>query len=158
MSQRKEVNSPNPPPAIEEHGRSGASLLRVGLDPIGCSGFDSVAGAERQAERIYPGSTTSWSDSHFSEAEVTEYLDELWKDSQCSFCGKTPDETGAAIFHEGYRCDLFGVCGGILRCARRNSTQRKLAAFPDEHSAEGFVISAAATREEALGPIHSRPP
>ena len=82
MSQRKEENSPNPPPAIEEHGRSGASLLRVGLDPIGCSGFDSVAGAERQAERIYPGSTTSWSDSHFSEAEVTEYLDELWKDSQ----------------------------------------------------------------------------
>lgn len=69
--------------------------------PIGAASFESVAAAERRAERMYPGSSARWSDSTFSESDVTEYLDEIWRDSRCGFCGKTPDETGAATFTKG---------------------------------------------------------
>jgi hypothetical protein len=60
--------------------------------PIGASGHDSVAAAKRRAELIYPGSSAKWVEAHFTEEDVTRYLDEIWADSRCSFCGKRPDE------------------------------------------------------------------
>jgi ClpX C4-type zinc finger protein len=59
---------------------------------IGVSGHDSVVAAKRRAELIYPGSSAKWVEAHFTEEDVTRYLDEIWADSRCSFCGKRPDQ------------------------------------------------------------------
>src|ERR1700726_622487 len=54
---------------------------------IGVSGHDSVVAAKRRAELIYPGSSAKWVEAHFTEEDVTRYLDEIWTDLRCSFCG-----------------------------------------------------------------------
>jgi hypothetical protein len=61
-------------------------------DPVGASEYDTVEAAKRRAERIYPGSSAKWVEAHFTEEEVTRYLDEVWADLRCSFCGKRPDQ------------------------------------------------------------------
>jgi ClpX C4-type zinc finger protein len=60
-------------------------------DPVGASEYDTVEAAKRRAERIYPGSSAKWVETHFTEEDITRYLDEIWADSRCSFCGKRPD-------------------------------------------------------------------
>jgi len=59
---------------------------------IGVSGHDSVVAAKRRAELIYPGSSAKWVEAHFTDEDVERYLDEIWADSRCSFCGKRPDQ------------------------------------------------------------------
>jgi hypothetical protein len=61
-------------------------------EPVGASEYDTVEAAKRRAERIYPGSSAKWVEAHFTEEDVTRYLDEVWADSRCSFCGKRPDQ------------------------------------------------------------------
>jgi hypothetical protein len=38
--------------------------------------YESVDAAKRRAERIYPGSSARWVEAHFTEQDVTRYLDE----------------------------------------------------------------------------------
>jgi hypothetical protein len=79
--------------------------------PIAVAGkFDSVAAAERRAERIYPGSSALWSDAPFTEEDARAYLDEVWRDFRCHFCGKTPDETGASTFNN----DKSVICSDCI--------------------------------------------
>jgi hypothetical protein len=60
--------------------------------PVGVSVNDSVEAAKERAEQIYPGSLAKWVEAHFTEEDVTRYLDEIWADCRCSFCGKRPDQ------------------------------------------------------------------
>lgn len=53
---------------------------------------DTVEAAKRQAEHRYPGSSVKWVEVHFTEEDVSRYLDEIWGDLRCSFCGKRPDQ------------------------------------------------------------------
>jgi hypothetical protein len=59
--------------------------------PIAVSVHDSPANAKRRAERIYPGSSNCWVEAKVSEAEVERYLDKMYKNFRCSFCGKRGD-------------------------------------------------------------------
>ena len=59
---------------------------------LGVGGYDSVSAAKSRAERIYPGVSSCWVQAHVSESEASRYLDEMWGDQRCSFCGKRPDE------------------------------------------------------------------
>lgn len=61
-------------------------------EPVGASEYDTVEDAKRRAERIYPGSSAKWVEAHFTEEEAARYLDDIWADSGCSFCGKRPDQ------------------------------------------------------------------
>jgi hypothetical protein len=65
--------------------------------PIAISAFDTVETAKRRAEHIYPGSSAKWVEAHFTEEDVTRYLDEIWADLRCSFCGKRPDQNVESI-------------------------------------------------------------
>jgi hypothetical protein len=47
--------------------------------PIGVAGYHSVDEAKRRAERIYPGSAACWVESHFTEEDVKQYKDELFR-------------------------------------------------------------------------------
>jgi hypothetical protein len=55
------------------------------------SASDTVETAKGRAERIYPGSSAKWIEAHFTEEDVIRYLDEIWANFQCSFCGKRMD-------------------------------------------------------------------
>ena len=61
-------------------------------EPVGASEYDTVEAAKGRAERIYPGSSAKWIEAHFTEEDVRRYLDEIWTDLRCSFCGKRPDQ------------------------------------------------------------------
>ena len=67
---------------------------------LGIGGYDTVSAAKSRAERIYPGVSSCWVQAHVSEGEASKYLDEMWGDQRCSFCGKRPDEVGQ-IFGRG---------------------------------------------------------
>jgi hypothetical protein len=58
---------------------------------VAVSVHDSSANAKRRANIIYPGSAARWVEAHVSEEQVNRYLDELYKDFRCSFCGKRGD-------------------------------------------------------------------
>ena len=60
--------------------------------PDGHSAHDSIADAKQRAEYIYPGSSAKWVEAHFTKEDVTRYLDEIWADLRCSFCGKRPEQ------------------------------------------------------------------
>ncbi|HYK65680.1 MAG TPA: hypothetical protein VEY94_12095 [Patescibacteria group bacterium] len=60
--------------------------------PIGVSAHDSVVAAKKRAELIYPGSSAKWIVANFTEEDVARYLDGIWADSRCSFCGKGGDQ------------------------------------------------------------------
>ena len=66
--------------------------------PVGIASYDTVDAAKRRAERIYPGSASCWVEAQFTEEDANRYLNERLADSRCSFCGKHPGETLAAIF------------------------------------------------------------
>lgn len=59
---------------------------------IAVSLSETVEAAKRRAEHIYPGSSAKWVEAHFTEEDVRRYLDEIWADLRCSFCGKRPDQ------------------------------------------------------------------
>lgn len=73
---------------------------------LGTGGYDSVSAAKNRAERIYPGVSSCWVSAHVSEREASKYLDEIWGDQRCSFCGKRPDEVEALVGRgKAYICD-----------------------------------------------------
>jgi hypothetical protein len=42
---------------------------------IGVAAYETVEAAKRRADRIYPGSSASWVEAHFTEEDVKRYLD-----------------------------------------------------------------------------------
>jgi hypothetical protein len=75
--------------------RSPAEVLlhfcEKGWNSIAVSVHDSAANAKRRAEKIYPGSEACWMEAKVSDVEVENYLDRVYKDFRCSFCGKRGD-------------------------------------------------------------------
>jgi hypothetical protein len=59
---------------------------------LGCSAYGSIAEAKDRAEHIYPGLSPCWANAHVTEAQAEQYLDELFADERCSFCGKRADQ------------------------------------------------------------------
>jgi len=59
---------------------------------LGAAEYCSVAEAKNSAERIYPDLATHWIVAHVTEQEAARYLDEVWSDQLCSFCGKRRDQ------------------------------------------------------------------
>jgi ClpX C4-type zinc finger len=68
---------------------------------VAVSVHDSAANAKRRAEKIYPGSAAKWAEAKVSEAEVQRYLDKMYKDFRCSFCGKRGDLVGQMFASNG---------------------------------------------------------
>jgi ClpX C4-type zinc finger len=64
---------------------------------LGCSRHDSVEAAKRWIERNYPGLSSRWIEAQFTDAEVDRYLEELYGEDHCSFCGKRPDQVDQMI-------------------------------------------------------------
>ena len=77
---------------------------------LGVATYDSVANAKKRAERIYPGSSARWVEAHFTEEEAIRYLNEIWADQICSFCGKRPDETLTTTFQGNGSVRICGKC------------------------------------------------
>jgi hypothetical protein len=109
----KEIG-PVPCLAICQHkGSPGFVLYYCGRDweMLGvATSYDSIEAVKRRAERIYPGSASCWVEAHFSEEDVTAYLNEVWADEICSFCRKRPDETMATIFEGSGAARICGNC------------------------------------------------
>ena len=59
---------------------------------LGCSAHQSVDAAKTHAEGIYHGVGRLWVDANISVRETEHYLDELWGETRCSFCGRRPDQ------------------------------------------------------------------
>jgi hypothetical protein len=85
-------------------GTDGTSAGRVLLcycdfdwSPLGLASHDSVADAQRRAERIYPGVSARWIEAHFTREQAGRYLDELWGDERCGMCGKRGDKVETFI-------------------------------------------------------------
>ncbi len=75
---------------------------------LGCSAHGSIAEAKDRAERIYPGLSARWVNAHVTEAQAERYLDELFDDARCSFCGKRADQVGQLF--EGDRVRICNHC------------------------------------------------
>ena len=74
--------------------------------PIGVGGHESVAAAQRRAERIYPGVSSCWIEAQVTVEEVERYLDEQWGDERCHVCNKRGDKVDALIEQSvGWICD-----------------------------------------------------
>jgi len=74
------------------------------------SRHDAVSIAKKRAERIYPGSSASWMEAHFTEEDVTRYLAGVFGDLRCSFCGKRPEETLTATFEGDGNAWIRATC------------------------------------------------
>lgn len=70
------------------------NFCEKGWNSVAVSVHDSPENAKRRAERIYPGSSSCWMEARVSDAEVERYLDKMYKDFRCSFCGKRGDLVG----------------------------------------------------------------
>jgi hypothetical protein len=90
---------------------------------LGVASYDSVADAQKRSERIYPGSSTCWIDAHVTEDEAKHYLDEVWAEQRCSFCGKGPDETLVATFEGGGNTRICGRCIAKFHTELNKDTQ-----------------------------------
>jgi ClpX C4-type zinc finger protein len=94
--------------------RNSASLMLNYCDgewfPMAVSVHESVVDAKSRAERIYPGSSKGWIEARFTDAEVAAYREKLSDVFRCSFCGKTHDEGGVAIFTGNGDVRICGRC------------------------------------------------
>jgi hypothetical protein len=73
---------------------------------LGAGFYAAVSEAKKRAERIYPGISPCWIDAQVTEDAAVRWLDEMWGDRRCGFCGRRPDEV-AQIFGRGavHICD-----------------------------------------------------
>jgi hypothetical protein len=75
-------------------------------DVLAAATFESRVAAKDRAERIYPGLSSRWIESHVTEEEASKVRDEMCADHRCSFCGKTPYDVNQVIERNSVRiCD-----------------------------------------------------
>jgi ClpX C4-type zinc finger len=77
---------------------------------VGSSQHDTVSLAKERALRIYPGSSACWVEAHFTQQDVTRYLEESLGGLRCSFCGLRPDQSLAATFEGNGNVRICGAC------------------------------------------------
>jgi len=59
---------------------------------LGCAVYDSVDSAKERIERVYPGLSSRWIESPYTDEDAERCLEELYGDSRCSFCGRRADQ------------------------------------------------------------------
>jgi len=67
---------------------------------LGSSDHPSIAAAKARAERVYSGVSTCWIDSHVTEADAAEYVEQVFGDERCRFCGRLPVDVDRLVVHE----------------------------------------------------------
>lgn len=73
---------------------------------LGAADYASVAEAKNRAECIYPGVSAHWIETRVTEQEAERYLEEVWKDRQCSVCGKRANQIQRLVSKNDVRlCD-----------------------------------------------------
>ncbi|MGC1107764.1 MAG: hypothetical protein WA876_14635 [Candidatus Acidiferrales bacterium] len=80
---------------------------------VGVASYETVAAAKQRAERIYPGSSGRWMETHFTEEDGERFLEETNSFTRCSFCGKRDDERLFSGTFEGKR--TARICGNCVR-------------------------------------------
>lgn len=74
---------------------------------LGVSACSSVSEAEQSAERSYPGIFRKWQRMRISKHQSEAFLNALWKDQECSFCHRRPDQVKKIVAGRGVRiCDI----------------------------------------------------
>jgi hypothetical protein len=70
-------------------------------------GFISAEAAKSAAERMYGGASSQWIDTGYSEANVATYLEEIYTEQNCSFCGRRPDQVQSIVNSDNANiCDI----------------------------------------------------
>jgi hypothetical protein len=76
---------------------------------LGIAGdYASEAAAKDKAERIYPGLSSHWVETGYSEEDAERHLDEISEGHRCSFCGKRADQIEQLIQKDHFR--ICNVC------------------------------------------------
>jgi hypothetical protein len=71
------------------------------------AGFNSLTEAQARAERMYPGVSGAWIAVKISKAQARLYERQIWKDLECSFCGRIPPEFDWSVSSKKANiCDL----------------------------------------------------
>jgi hypothetical protein len=74
------------------------------LGVVGCA---SLARAKTRAEQDYVGISRKWIKASVTRRAAKQYLESLYRNQRCSFCGRTPLEVGQIIGgREARICDL----------------------------------------------------
>ena len=74
---------------------------------LGSTAHASVAEARERAAQLAPGVEQQWIDRPLTNEDAAAYLDELWKDQKCSFCGRRPDQVTRIVQNGDARiCDI----------------------------------------------------
>jgi len=76
---------------------------------LGCSAHSSVEDAKARAERSYLGISACWVDANVSKEAAEAYLDELFGDDRCSFCGRRAD-----LVEQMFSNDEVHICSGCV--------------------------------------------
>lgn len=97
------------------------NFCEKGWNSIAVSVHDSPANAKRRAERIYPGSSACWVETKFSDEDVERYLDKMYKNFRCSFCGKRGDLV-AQMFAGNSNAQICDECVAEFHAGLGNST------------------------------------
>lgn len=95
---------------------------------VSSSSHPSLEAGKALAEEFYPGLSTFWVETHTTEAEAANHIEELWGPHRCVFCGKLPldykgnigfiEKNGRAICEP---CVM--ACYDLLRDEDAQSTQ-----------------------------------
>jgi ClpX C4-type zinc finger len=103
--------------------RSGADVLLVHCSRawkvLGVAAFGNVSEAEQSAERSYPGISRKWQRMRVSKRQSEAFWKALWKDQECSFCHRRPDQVGKIVAGRGVR--ICEIC--IKQIRRRMSDE-----------------------------------
>lgn len=96
--------------AITQDLRTGEiSLLHCGAEweVLGLGGnYDTIEQAKSRAERAYHGLSSLWIDANVSRDEALKYVDEVWGDERCTFCGKNVSDVALMMTRDDARiCD-----------------------------------------------------
>ena len=72
---------------------------------LGIGGFASIELAKQKAELYYEGISSYWRETGYTKEQTAAYLDEVFVDHACTFCGTRPDQ--ARYF---YACGRGNIC------------------------------------------------
>jgi hypothetical protein len=68
------------------------------------AGYGSIEEAKEKTERSYHGITAKWVASGYLREDAVKYIEEQFKDQNCSFCGRTP------LQYEAIAGDALRIC------------------------------------------------
>jgi len=64
---------------------------------LGAGSSKTLSEAKSWVEKAYIGISTKWVDTHYTQEQATEYLDQAYANDKCSFCGKWPLDVNVMV-------------------------------------------------------------